>query len=243
MRKHLILLPGWGLGSAPLVPLAETLRALDPTLKVDIEPLPERASGDARDWLQELDERLPPQTWLGGWSLGGMLASELAALRGERCRGLLPLASNPRFVAGTDWPHGMGEASFNAFVEGCRSDSAATLRRFCLLCAQGSVEARGLARQLQTAAPHGAPQVLLAGLQVLGGLDGRRALQGFAGPQLHLFAGADALVPAEVAGDLLALRQSNGIGLIEDVSHAFPLEQPGEVAAAILAFIDRDSDA
>lgn len=243
MRKHLILLPGWGLGSAPLVPLAETLRALDPTLQVDIEPLPERASGDARDWLQELDERLPPQTWLGGWSLGGMLASELAALRGERCRGLLTLASNPRFVAGTDWPHGMGESSFNAFVEGCRSDSAATLRRFCLLCAQGSVEARGLARQLQTAAPHGAPQVLLAGLQVLGGLDGRRALQGFAGPQLHLFAGADALVPAEVAGDLLALRQSNGIGLIEDVSHAFPLEQPGEVAAAILAFIDRDSDA
>jgi hypothetical protein len=27
MRKHLILLPGWGLGSAPLAPLAETLRA------------------------------------------------------------------------------------------------------------------------------------------------------------------------------------------------------------------------
>ena len=29
-----------------------------------------------------------------GWSLGGMLASELAALRGECCRGLLTLASN-----------------------------------------------------------------------------------------------------------------------------------------------------
>src|SRR5690606_14312605 len=80
MRKHLILLQGWGLGSAPLAPLAETLRVLDPMLRVDIEPLPERASGDPRDWLQELDERLPPQTWLGGWSLGGMLASELAAL-------------------------------------------------------------------------------------------------------------------------------------------------------------------
>jgi pimeloyl-[acyl-carrier protein] methyl ester esterase len=243
MRKHLILLPGWGLGSAPLAPLAETLRVLDPMLRVDIEPLPERASGDPRDWLQELDERLPPQTWLGGWSLGGMLASELAALRGERCRGLLTLASNPRFVAGADWSHGMGEATFNAFVEGCRADPAATLRRFCLLCAQGSVEARGLARQLQAAVSEAAPQVLLAGLQVLGSLDGRSALQGFAGPQLHLFAGADALVPAEVAGDLLALRQNTGIGLIEDVSHAFPLEQPGEVAAAIQAFIGGDGDA
>lgn len=243
MRKHLILLQGWGLGSAPLAPLAETLRVLDPMLRVDIEPLPERASGDPRDWLQELDERLPPQTWLGGWSLGGMLASELAALRGERCRGLLTLASNPRFVAGADWSHGMGEATFNAFVEGCRADPAATLRRFCLLCAQGSVEARGLARQLQAAAPDAAPQVLLAGLQVLGSLDGRSALQGFAGPQLHLFAGADALVPAEVASDLLALRQNTGIGLIEDVSHAFPLEQPGEVAAAIQAFIGGDGDA
>ena len=216
MRDQLILLPGWGLGSLPLEVLAEALRGLDPALRVDIEPLPELASGEPRDWLLELDERLPPHTWLGGWSLGGMLASELAALRGERCRGLLTLASNPCFVAGADWPYGMDEATFDAFVAGCREHPAATLKRFSLLCTQGSSEARGLARQLQAAAPHLAPEVLLAG--------------------------ADALVPAEVAGELLALQPDIEVGLIEEVSHAFPLERPHEVAAAIHAFITEAGD-
>ena len=216
MRDQLILLPGWGLGSLPLEVLAEALRGLDPALRVDIEPLPELSRGEPRDWLLELDERLPPHTWLGGWSLGGMLASELAALRGERCRGLLSLASNPCFVAGADWPYGMDEATFDAFVVGCRDHPAATLKRFSLLCTQGSSEARGLARQLQAAAPHLAPEVLLAG--------------------------ADALVPAEVAGELLALQPDIEVGLIEEVSHAFPLERPHEVAAAIHAFITEAGD-
>ena len=136
MTERLILLPGWGLGSLPLDVLAEALRGLDPALRVEIEPLPELRRGEPRDWLLELDERLPPHTWLGGWSLGGMLASELAALRGERCRGLLTLASNPCFVAGADWPYGMDEATFDAFVAGCRDHPAATLKRFSLLCTQ-----------------------------------------------------------------------------------------------------------
>ncbi|MCV2216719.1 alpha/beta fold hydrolase [Thauera sp. Sel9] len=243
MREHLILLPGWGLGSLLLEGLAETLRGLEPMLRVDIEPLPELASGEARDWLLELDARLPPHTWLGGWSLGGMLASGLAALRGEGCRGLLTLASNPRFVAGSDWPQGMDEASFDAFVDGCRADPDATLRRFSLLCAQGAAEARSLARQLQAAAPRAAAQVRLAGLEVLGSCDGRGALRDFGGPQLHLLAGADALVPAEVAGELLALQPDIAVGLIEDASHAFPLERPHEVAAAMLAFIGEAGNA
>ena len=119
---------------------------------------------------------------------------------------------------------------------------AATLKRFSLLCTQGSSEARGLARQLQAAAPHLAPEVLLAGLEVLGNFDGRSALQRFAGPQLHLQAGADALVPAEVAGELLSLQPDIEVGLIEEVSHAFPLERPHEVAAAIHAFITEAGD-
>ena len=153
MTERLILLPGWCLGSLPLDVLAEALRGLDPALRVEIEPLPELRRGEPRDWLLELDERLPPHTWLGGWSLGGLLASGLAALRGEGCRGLLTLASNPRFVAGGDWPYGMDEASFDAFVDGCRADPDATLRRFSLLCAQGAAEARSLARQCRLRRP------------------------------------------------------------------------------------------
>ncbi len=242
MRDRLILLPGWGLGSVPLEPLAEALRGLDPRLHVQIEPLPLLDSSDPADWLDELDANLPQDAWLGGWSLGGMLAAELAARRGERCSGLLTLASNLRFVAEPGWPAAMPAETFNAFRQGCAADAAATLKRFALLCAQGAADARGLSRQLLAAAPQVQPAALLAGLGLLANLDTRAALQTFVGPQLHLFAGSDALVPASAAQALLALLPDIEIGLIDAASHAFPLERPHEVAAAIQAFLHEAGD-
>lgn len=242
MRDRLVLLPGWGLGSAPLEPLVAALHGLDERLRVQIEPLPSLDSSNPQDWLDELDANLAEDVWLGGWSLGGMLAAELAARRGERCCGLLTLASNPCFVARADWPSGMSPDTFAAFRQGCARDAASTLKRFGLLCAQGAEDARGLGRLLVGGAPQGAAQVLLAGLDLLARLDSRGALQDFQGPQLHLFAGADALVPAEAAGALLALLPDTEIGLIEQASHAFMVERPHEIAAAIQAFLHEAGD-
>ncbi len=242
MRDRLILLPGWGLGTAPLQPLAEALRGLDPRLHVDIEPLPTLDSSDPVDWLDELDATLPQDAWLGGWSLGGMLATELAARRGERCSGLLTLASNLRFVAESDWPVAMPAETFKTFRQGCDADAAATLKRFTLLCAQGAADARSLSRQLLGAAPQPQSATLLAGLDLLANLDTRAALQVFVGPQLHLFAGADALVPAIAAQALLELLPGVEVGLIDNASHAFALERPHEIAAAIQAFLHEAGD-
>jgi len=242
MRDRLILLPGWGLGVSPLEPLAAALQGLDEHLRVEIEPLPELASSDLEEWLKELDSTLPDNAWLGGWSLGGMLASELAARRGDRCCGLLTLASNPSFVAHAEWASAMPGETFDAFLVGCNADPRLTLKRFSLLCAQGSEDPRGLSRLLLGGAPHTPAAVLLAGLELLAQLDTREALQAFRGPQLHLFAGLDGLVPAEAAGELLALLPDIEIGLIEQASHAFLLEDPHGVAGAIQAFLHESGD-
>jgi pimeloyl-[acyl-carrier protein] methyl ester esterase len=242
MRDRLILLPGWGLGTAPLQPLADALRGLDPRLHVEIEPLPLLDSSDPADWLDELDANLPQDAWLGGWSLGGMLAAELAARRGERCSGLLTLASNLRFVAEPSWSAAMPTETFTAFRQGCAADASATLKRFSLLCSQGAADARGLSRLLSGGAPQAQPETLLAGLGLLATLDTRAALQAFVGPQLHLFAGQDALVPASAAQALLALLPDVEIGLIDNASHAFALERPHEIAAAIQAFLHEAGD-
>jgi len=242
MRNRLMLLPGWGLGSAPLEPLAAALQGLQPQLRVQIEPLPALDSANLNEWLGELDANLPENTWLGGWSLGGMLAAELAARRGERCCGLITLASNACFVARSDWPQAMPEAVFAAFLASCEQSAESCLKRFSLLCAQGAADPRGLARLLAAGAPHGSAAELLAGLQLLERMDTRAALQAYGGPQLHLFAGADALLPAEVAGALLALVPDVEIGLLESASHAFVLERPHEVAAALTAFMSEAKD-
>lgn len=237
MRDRLILLPGWGLGVSPLEPLAAALHGLNEHLRVQIEPLPALGSSDLGEWLDELDATLPDNAWLGGWSLGGMLASELAARRGERCCGLLTLASNPCFVAHDGWPNAMPGETFDAFLAGCHADSQVTLKRFGLLCAKGAADPRGLARLLVSGAPNTPSNVLMSGLELLAQLDTRDALMGYRGPQLHLFAGLDELVPAEAASDLLSLLPDVEIGLIEQAGHAFPLEDSHGVAGAIQAFL------
>ncbi|SCX47588.1 pimeloyl-[acyl-carrier protein] methyl ester esterase [Pseudomonas sp. NFACC32-1] len=242
MRDRLILLPGWGLGVSPLEPLAAALHGLDEHLRVEIEPLPTLASSDLGQWLDELDATIPQDAWLGGWSLGGMLAAELAARRGEHCCGLLTLASNASFVVREHWPSAMAGSTFDGFLAGCVADPRQTLKRFSLLCAQGCGDPRGLSRLLLAGAPSLSPEVLLAGLQVLAQLDTRVALQRFRGPQLHLFAGLDALVPAEVASDLLALLPDVEVGLIEQAGHGFLLEDPHGVAGAIQAFLHESAD-
>ena len=83
MRDRLTLLPGWAYGPAALEPLAELLREREPRLQVEIAPLPALEQPGA--WLDELDARLPSDSWLAGWSLGGMLATQLAARRGDDC--------------------------------------------------------------------------------------------------------------------------------------------------------------
>ena len=242
MREQLILLPGWGLGSLPLEVLVEALRGLAPQLQVTIEALPELESGEPRDWLLELDERLPPHTWLGGWSLGGMLASELARKRGDHCCGLLTLASNPSFLARPDWPHGMAEDTFGTFLDGCRNHTQVTLKRFRTLCSDGALQPRTLLRQLGVGVPDTDPLYLATGLEVLAKLDTREALQAYGGPQLHLFAGSDALVPAEAAKALSELLPDVEVGLVEDSSHAFLLEYPQELAAGIKSFLHESGD-
>lgn len=242
MRNRLILLPGWGLGTAALEPLAASLRALDTSLQVELAPLPALAEGELPHWLDDLDRRLPNDTWLGGWSLGGMLAAELAARRGDHCCGLLTLGSNVRFVACADWPHGMPADTFETFLDGCRSHTQVTLKRFKSLCSQGAAEPRSLVRQLDVGISPADPVHLAKGLEVLAQLDTRAALQAYAGPQLHLFAGNDALVPAEAARALSDLLPDVEVGLVEDAAHAFLLEYPQELAHTIKNFLHESGD-
>ncbi|SDH87455.1 pimeloyl-[acyl-carrier protein] methyl ester esterase [Pseudomonas flavescens] len=231
MVERLILLPGWGLGCAPLQPLVD---ALGPGLQVDIEPLPLLEHGQLEWCLDRLDERLPRGAWLGGWSLGGMLACLLAARRATDCPGLLTLASNASFVTRDDWPAAMPVSTFEAFYSSYRQHPTATLKRFAMLCSQGATDARGLSRTLLAQAGGDS----LAGLDLLATLDTRSALSQFEGPQLHLFASADALVPAGAAAAVQAVQPAAAVRSVEGASHAVVMERPGQVAALLLGFME-----
>ena len=73
-------------------------------------------------------------------------------------------------------------------------------------------------------------------------LDTRAALENFRGPQLHLFAEADALVPVAAAEALLEWLPDVEVSTLA-ASHGLPLECPDEVASAILRFLREGDDA
>ncbi len=240
MRDRLTLLPGWAFGPAALEPLAELLREREPRLQVEIAPLPALEQPGA--WLDELDARLPSDSWLAGWSLGGMLATQLAARRGDSCLGLITICSNPCFRSRDDWPTAMQAEVFDAFEEAFRLGPDDTLKRFSLLCSRGAYDPRTLARQLQVSLLDQPQAVSAAGLRLLAELDGRAALQRYVGPQLHLFAGSDALVPAAAADALLACLPDVEVDVLANASHGLPLERAEDVATAMLAFMGEGED-
>jgi len=136
----------------------------------------------------------------------------------------------------------MAPDTFGTFLDGCRSHHQVTLKRFRSLCSEGAQMPRTLLRQLGVGLPDTDPLYLASGLEVLAKLDTRTALEQYAGPQLHLFAGSDALVPAAAAKALSELLPDVEVGLVEDSSHAFLLEYPQELAAGIKSFLHESGD-
>lgn len=241
MSKHLVLLPGWGLGVQPLQILAQQLDAALPPLTVQIQPLPDVRGKSAEALIALLDQQLPKDCWLMGWSLGGMLAAALAAYRQSACAGLISYASNPCFVARDTWPAAMPVDTFTVFRQLCAEDLAAGLKRFVLLCSQGAAQPRALSRQLLEAAVADSG-CALAGLDLLAELDNRAAISAFAGPQLHLFAEQDALVPSLTLNRVRALNAQASVEFFGH-SHAGLIVEAQLLAQRIADFILRGQHA
>lgn len=236
MHERLILLPGWSCPADLLEPLAAALRVrAGKGLAVELAELP--ALADWRQWLDELDARLPADCWLGGWSLGGMLAAQLAVRRGERCRGLVTLASNACFVRRNDWPAAMPVEQFGDFRDAVAATPAAALKRFDLLVVRDAQDPRPLARRLASRAALPPTDVLLAGLECLAQLDLRAGLRAWSGPQLHLLGERDALVPGAVAEALREQWPGARVELLDSASHALPLSHAETIAALIHTYM------
>ncbi|TWH77499.1 pimeloyl-[acyl-carrier protein] methyl ester esterase [Azomonas agilis] len=239
MNDCLVLLPGWGVAPAVLQPLVDSVRLRMPELEVRLVALPIDSGSEPEHWLDTLEAQIPHNTWLGGWSLGGMLATALAARRGSSCLGLFTFAANPRFVAHPDWPQAMPEETFSAFYQGCIQDSAATLKRFSLLCAQGCPGGRAISRQLAAYYQQQTADEYLSGLEVLAKLDNRSCLADIKAPQLHVLAAQDALVPAGAAQRIAGLTSKAEVHLMESAGHAALIEQPEVLAGFLTAFLRR----
>ena len=223
---ELVLLHGWGSSSACW---RSALPLLRNHFNVTLVDLP--GHGRSADYVasfeqftRDLFDQLPAQAIYLGWSLGGMIATRIAADFPERVTALITVASNPSFIQRDDWPAAMPAATFADFLARFNQNPARGIKRFDLL--QGGVAGSEL----------GNPETQYDLLHWLAELDNRQSIDQLRCPSLFLFGEKDGLVPVAVRQQI---KPSENVRVFPDSGHQIFLEEPEAFWTEVLDFCRR----
>ncbi len=222
-----VLVHGWGLHGGIWEEVATALAVHNRVTCIDL-PGHGRSAGTAlADDLSAVAAQLAaaaptPALWIG-WSLGGLIALQLALIAPQAVRGLVVVAGSPRFVRDADWPHAVEDAVLQQFARALDEDYEATLGRFLALQVRGSADAgatlRALrARLLEQDAPQ--PAALRNGLKLLREADLRARLADIACPTQFVFGARDLLAPAAITAELTRLMPAARCNVVDGAGHA-----------------------
>ncbi len=236
----LVLIHGWAMHGGIFAPLLEHLL---PRFRVHLVDLPGHGrSGDERafdvaDCARRIASATPRALW-AGWSLGGTVALRAALDHADRVRGLVMIASSPRFVAAADWPQGVPMEVFAAFGADLEARYRDSIERFLALETMGSSNAQAELRELKRQVyAHGEPSVpaLQDGLRALETEDLRGDLARLAVRSLWIGGRRDRLVAPD-AMRWAARHAPDGRYLEFNSGHAPFIGHADAVAAAIAQF-------
>lgn len=237
---NLVLIHGWGCDSRTWQPVLQSLQSLASVTLIDLpgfgaSPVVPEFSLDVV--LNKITAQLPRDAVIMGWSLGGMLAVQLASRFPERIRAVVTLAANLKFVATADYPTAMPRAINCQFNQGFAQDPQATLKLFGGLLAQGDADERGLLKQLRRSDIGRVTDNWLQALQLLTELDNRTAFAKLVQPGLHLLAHNDALVPVAAAELMRQINPQQEIKILENTAHAVHWSKPESVVECVACFL------
>ncbi len=237
--ETLVMLHGWGMHSGIWHELAASLAAHFKVVCIDL-PGHGYSSMECPLELNALGEQILAQVpdachWLG-WSLGGSVLMNLAALAPERIKSMALIAANPRFVRDTDWLHGVDAGLLLQFARDLEQDLRKTLKRFIALQTLHSQAPGAMLKQLREQLfEAGNPDAiaLRQGLDILLHSDLREAMERLCRPCMILLGERDQLVPATVADYYNDLPCRPQVVTIAGAGHAPFLSHPEPVATAL----------
>lgn len=242
--RDLVLLHGWGLNAEVWSCIRERLGAHFRLHLVDL-PGYGRSENFPAMTLEEMAECLlpfmPSQTLVLGWSLGGLVASQLALRAPQRVTGLITVASSPCFSATEAWP-GIKPDTLTQFQQQLSGDFKRTVERFLALQTLGTDTAREDARTLKNVVlrlPMPPVDVLEGGLEILRTADLREAMQTLPQPLLRIYGYLDGLVPRAIAPLLDAQWPNSESVIMEKAAHAPFISHPETFCEQVIAFADR----
>lgn len=191
-------------------------------------------------WVNAIRDVLPERAILVGWSLGGLLAQQIALRYPQRVTTLVLMASSPCFVQREDWLPALERSLFARYLSEVMQQTQRLLKSFFSLQALGSEHPKQLIKQLiplvgQLMAGH--QMSLHQGLLLLQSLDMRQQLVHLSMPTLWLFADADAIVPIALMTEVLQWQPQAHCQLIASSGHLPFLAQPSDTAGAIISWL------
>ena len=214
---HLVLLHGWGLNAQVWDCITPQLASHFTLHLVDL-PGYGRSGGFGAMSLEAMAQRVleqaPPQAvWLG-WSLGGLVASQVAIMRPQRVQALVTVASSPCFAAHEDWP-GIKPEVLAGFQQQLSEDFQRTVERFLALQTMGTESARQDARAL------------------------KQAVLSLPMPFLRLYGRLDGLVPRKIVPLLDKLWPESESILFDKAAHAPFVSHPAAFCEPLMALKKR----
>lgn len=243
----LVLLHGWGMHSGVWQIVAE---ALGQSFRLHCVDLPghgrSRHSEEAtslKAWSESVAETMRsrlagPACWCG-WSLGGMVATQLVHDNPQLVKRLILVAGSLRFCQTHDWPDAVSADVLQGFADNLEDDHRQTLQRFLALQVMGEPQARHTLRQLkQRVFEQDEPETiaLQTGLNYLATADLRPLAGNLELPVLLIGGAKDRLVSPSALGNVAALLANAKIEIMPDCGHAPFISQPENFVSLVKKF-------
>ncbi|NVK55830.1 MAG: pimeloyl-ACP methyl ester esterase BioH [Alteromonadaceae bacterium] len=242
--KALVLLHGWGMNSAvfsEFLPLltddVRIIRVCLPGFGQNVGSLPEQYSLAAL--TKSVAAAIPDGAIVAGWSLGGLVAQQLALDYASKVAGVITLASTPCFVSGPGW-RGIEPQVLQGFQQQLARNYEKTLDRFLAIQAMGSPSAKQdvkIIRQHLRSLPAPAEQALAAGLMLLETIDLRSSIGRITQPTLRIYGRLDSLVPTCSIDRIHELQPAADTVVLSHAAHAPFVSHPQQTAEIILNFV------
>lgn len=184
---------------------------------------------DLASLARAVADQVPAGAILVGWSLGGLVALELARQRPATLCGLVLIATTPQFVSRDGWRHGIDSSVIEEFAAALARDYPRAIQDFLALQVLGADDPRATLRSLRSqlrSRPAPDPRALATGLDILRCTDLRHALPGIGLATLVVAGDRDRLTPPEASEALATALPTARLCRIAGAGHAPFLSHP-----------------
>ena len=210
----LVFIHGWGLNSGVWQPTANVLREEYQVMTVDLPGFGTNVSHLISPYsmdavVEQVSQIIDQPSVIIGWSLGGLVANQLALDFPEKVSAIVSVASSPFFVESGDWK-GIKPDVLSLFHRQLSQDTQKTIDNFMKIQAMGSPHIRQdikLIRDLIMQFEMPSQQTLDESLWLLETVDLRHRMPEITVPYFRMYGKLDSLVPQKAIPAIDANRQ------------------------------------